>query len=115
MAERATFRQENNVSGILDARRSARRAGKRTLSAVSDASCDDEGGRRFAFPPYALGLLSLDVIPAKAGIHVSTSEVAAEWIPAFAGMTPEETEHRRKEALVLASHSAFPPSGQFIL
>src|SRR5204862_3155712 len=27
------------------------------------------------------------VIPAKAGIHPSTSELPARWIPAFAGMT----------------------------
>src|SRR5690348_13661542 len=28
-----------------------------------------------------------DVITAKAGIHLSTSESSARWIPAFAGMT----------------------------
>ena len=27
------------------------------------------------------------VIPAKAGIHLSTDRAAAEWIPAFDGMT----------------------------
>jgi len=29
------------------------------------------------------------VIPAKAGIHGSGTELVAEWIPAFAGMTNE--------------------------
>jgi hypothetical protein len=31
--------------------------------------------------------MNIFVIPAKAGIHVSTDEVDEEWIPAFAGMT----------------------------
>jgi hypothetical protein len=30
-----------------------------------------------------------DVIPAKAGIHISTRALSAIWIPAFAGMTPQ--------------------------
>ena len=32
-------------------------------------------------------VLSLSVIPAKAGIHFSTVRVVAKWIPACAGMT----------------------------
>jgi len=27
------------------------------------------------------------IIPAKAGIHLSTSETAEQWVPAFAGTT----------------------------
>ena len=36
----------------------------------------------------------MDVIPAKAGIHVlltQTSSSSSKWIPAFAGMTPINT------------------------
>jgi hypothetical protein len=36
---------------------------------------------RLIFPPTSL------VIPAKAGIHISTDSRADQWIPAFAGMT----------------------------
>jgi len=47
----------------------------------------------------------LVVIPAKAGIHASTSTAAARWIPAFAGMTWRGRSYPQSRLLAILAPS----------
>src|SRR5580765_1340162 len=74
------------------------------LAGVASIAARPNPARRYAVL-MASSLQYYVVILPKAGIHRSTAREAAQWIPAFAGMTSVYYSLRRRRALPFSSFS----------